>query len=84
MALVLSIGIKGTATALLFSHQTSELLGLLIGHTVFLVFNIAVPLCLLLVWNKLKESKWRETFDLHTKLTSHLLTGDIEKTERVK
>lgn len=84
MALVLSIGMKGASAVLLLSHDTSELMVLLLAHTVFLVFNVAVPLCLLLVWNKLKESKWRETFDLNTKLTSHLLSGDLEKAEQAK
>ena len=59
MSLILSIGMKGTAAAMLLSHNTSPLVYLLVGHVIFLVFNIAVPLCLLLIWNKLKESKWR-------------------------
>ena len=84
MSLILSIGIKGTATAMLLSQDSSPLVYLLMGHVIFLVFNIAVPLCLLLIWNKLKESKWRETFDLHTKLNSHLLKGDLDSQENIK
>ena len=84
MSLILSIGIKGTAAFLLLSETHSSLLYLMMAHVGFLLFNVAVPLCLLLFWNKLKESKWRETFDLHTKLTSHLLSGDLEKQETLK
>ena len=75
MSLVLSIGAKCLATILLVDGENSQLLHLMVAHIGFLLLNVAVPLCLLLVWNKLKESKWRETFDLHTKLNSHLIDG---------
>ena len=33
--------------------------GLVVGQLTFLILNCAIPWCLLLLWNKLKESKWK-------------------------
>ena len=66
LTLALSIGFK----LVVFVSDTENIL--ILGGFIFLLCNCAIPWALLLLWNKLKENKWRQTFDLHTKLTSHL------------
>ena len=45
---------------------------------VFVLLNCIVPWRFLILWNELKETKWRETFDLRFKLNSYLLEDEIE------
>ena len=45
---------------------------------VFVLLNCIVPWRFLILWNELKETKWRETFDLRFKMNSYLLEDEIE------
>ena len=69
--LSLAIGTK-TASLFILFREANDLRILMTVHLLLLALNFAIPICLLFLWNKLKTEKWRETFDLYTKLNSHL------------
>ena len=75
--LSIAIGIKITVISML-QKASGQTMPILIAHLLILCLNIFIPISLLFYWNKLKTDKWRQTFDLETKLNNHLLKSESD------
>ncbi len=71
-ALVVCVGLK-VQLCVVESLENHKLSVIYVLDVLFVLLNSVVPWRFLMLWDKLNDNKWRETFDLRFKLNSHLL-----------